>query len=87
MGTKIIFEVSEKDNKTQIHFTHQGLVAACECYDICYNEWSDYINNSLCNLITTGKGVQSKGKLMLEIRMNHIISFYPSGIHPAVHGN
>ncbi len=55
-GTKIIFEISEKHNKTHIRFTHEGLVPAYECYPICRDAWSDYINNSLHKLITTGKG-------------------------------
>jgi len=56
IGTKIEFDISEKENKTQVHFTHQGLVPVYECYHICFDAWSDYINNSLRNLITTGKG-------------------------------
>jgi uncharacterized protein YndB with AHSA1/START domain len=55
-GTKIIFEISEKDNKTQLRFTHAGLVPQYECYDICSNAWTDYLHNSLMKLITTGKG-------------------------------
>jgi hypothetical protein len=55
-GTKIIFEISKKDNKTQIQFSHLGLVPAYECFDICSNAWSQYIQSSLRNLITTGKG-------------------------------
>jgi hypothetical protein len=55
-GTKIIFEISKKDNKTQIRFTHLGLVPEYECYDICYNAWTQYIQKSLSSLITTGKG-------------------------------
>ena len=55
-GTKVSFEITEKDNKTQIRFTHLGLVPAYECFDACSNAWGDYINNSLRNLINTGKG-------------------------------
>jgi predicted phosphohydrolase len=55
-GTEISFEISEKDNKTQIRFTHLGLVPEYECYNICFDAWSNYINNSLRSLITTGKG-------------------------------
>ncbi|MCC9070879.1 SRPBCC domain-containing protein [Flavobacterium sp. F-65] len=56
VGTKVIFEISEKDNKTEIRLTHKGLVPDYECYDICVNGWTNYINSSLYNLITTGKG-------------------------------
>ena len=55
-GTMVIFEISEKDGQTQLHFTHQGLVPQYECYEICHDAWSNYIKNSLRNLITTGKG-------------------------------
>ncbi|MBC8046891.1 MAG: SRPBCC domain-containing protein [Fimbriimonadaceae bacterium] len=56
-GNKIIFEINEKNNKTQLQFTQQGLVPEYECYDICQNAWSNYIHNSLRNLISTGKGL------------------------------
>ena len=36
-GTKMSFEISEKDNKTEIRVTHHGLVPEFECYDICSN--------------------------------------------------
>jgi hypothetical protein len=55
-GTKVIFEISEQDDKTQIRFTHQGLVPPHECYEVCSNAWAGYITGSLYNLITTGKG-------------------------------
>ncbi len=55
-GTKISFEISEKNNKTQIRFTHIGLVPAYECYDICQNAWTNYIQESLRDFIMTGKG-------------------------------
>ena len=45
-GNKIIFEITEKDNKTQIRFTQEGLVPEYECYDICQKAWSNYIHNS-----------------------------------------
>jgi len=55
-GTKISFEISETDNKTQIRFTHLGLVPEYECYTICRDAWTNYVHNSLHSLITTGKG-------------------------------
>jgi len=63
IGTKIIFEISEKDDKTEIRFTHEGLVPEYECFEICRDAWSTYIQNSLRSLIITGKGQpNAKGK-------------------------
>jgi len=55
-GTEINFEISKTGNKTQLRFTHLGLVPEYECFDICSNAWTDYIHNSLHSLITTGTG-------------------------------
>jgi len=55
-GNKIIFDITENDGKTQLQFTQDGLVPAYECYDICQNAWSTYVQKSLYNLIVTGKG-------------------------------
>jgi hypothetical protein len=54
--TTVSFEISKKDDKTQLVFTHKGLVPAHECYEICSNAWGTYIKNSLRSLIETGKG-------------------------------
>jgi hypothetical protein len=54
-GTTISFEISQKDKKTQVRFTHLGL-AKYECFDACSNAWSDYIQGSLLSLINTGTG-------------------------------
>ncbi|MBA3649268.1 MAG: SRPBCC domain-containing protein [Chitinophagales bacterium] len=56
IGTKIIFEITQQDNKTKLHFTHEGLVPEYECYNACVNGWTQYIEHSLPDLITTGKG-------------------------------
>jgi hypothetical protein len=55
-GTTICFEISQNDENTLIHFTHAGLVPAYECFDICRDAWTNYIQNSLRGLIMTGKG-------------------------------
>ncbi len=55
-GTKIIFDIAEKNNQTELRFTHQGLVPEYECFEICRDAWTNYIQNSLHSLITTGKG-------------------------------
>jgi hypothetical protein len=55
-GTTVIFDINEKDGKTEVKMTHVGLVPEYECYDICREGWSNYIQNSLRSLITTGIG-------------------------------
>jgi len=55
-GNKVVFEITQKDNKTQLKFTQEGLVPAYECYNVCHDAWTGYIRNSLYKLITTGKG-------------------------------
>jgi hypothetical protein len=57
IGNTISFEISKQGDKTQLKFTHHGLVPAYECYDICHDAWTTYIQNSLRNLIATGKGM------------------------------
>jgi hypothetical protein len=55
-GTKISFEISVINNKTQLRFTHLGLVPEIQCYQGCSNGWSQLIQQSLFSLITTGSG-------------------------------
>jgi hypothetical protein len=54
-GTDIIFDISEKQGKTEVRFTHVGLVPRYECYGSCSKAWGTLINGNLRKLITTGK--------------------------------
>jgi hypothetical protein len=54
-GSKITFEIAEKGGKTEVRFTHVGLIPGHECYGACSNAWGSYINGSLRSSIT-GKG-------------------------------
>jgi activator of Hsp90 ATPase-like protein len=55
-GTKVHFDISRQGDKTQLRFTHEGLVPEYECYDVCTPAWTNYVQGSLLPLITTGKG-------------------------------
>jgi hypothetical protein len=55
-GTDVTFEVTKKGDKTEVRFTHVGLVPDYECFQQCSNAWGFFVNSSLRSLITTGKG-------------------------------
>jgi len=59
-GTKVIFEVSRKGDKTAVRFTHEGLVPQFECFDKCSAAWGFYINTSLRNLIATARATPTR---------------------------
>ncbi len=59
-GTDIVFEITKKDDKTKLRFTHVGLVPALACYEDCSDAWGYYIKDSLRRLIATGKGQPTK---------------------------
>jgi uncharacterized protein YndB with AHSA1/START domain len=54
-GSDIVFDISEKGSKTEVRFTHAGLVPQFECYGSCSNAWGMLIKGNLRKLITTGK--------------------------------
>ena len=54
-GTDIVFDISTKDGKTEILFTHSGLEPEIECNGSCSNAWGMLINGNLRKLIGTGK--------------------------------
>jgi hypothetical protein len=53
--TEIVFDISERDGKTEVRFTHRGLVPQYECYGSCSNAWGMLINGNLRELILTGE--------------------------------
>ena len=54
--TQVCFELSNRDGKTEVRFTHLGLSPECDCYDACTSGWGFHINESLRELITKGRG-------------------------------
>jgi hypothetical protein len=44
-GTKIRFDLSPDGNRTNITFTHEGLVPEIECYKDCSTGWTGYLDN------------------------------------------
>ncbi|PTE10511.1 SRPBCC family protein [Mesorhizobium helmanticense] len=56
-NTDLIFDIAQKGDKTEIRFTHAGLVPAVECFDICTNAWTGLIADSLKGLIENEQGL------------------------------
>jgi Activator of Hsp90 ATPase homolog 1-like protein len=57
IDTQMHFEITPRDGKTEIRFTHVGLVPAYECFAVCASSWDFYLNTSLRALIRTGRGL------------------------------
>ncbi|MEO6089504.1 MAG: SRPBCC domain-containing protein [Umezawaea sp.] len=55
-GTTVDFDIAEVDGRTELRFTHGGLVPVHECYDVCSTAWGFYVGDSLRELVTTGAG-------------------------------
>ena len=60
VGTKLIFELMPGAKNTKIIFTHEGLVPAYECYNVCHDAWTGYIQGSLKSLITDCRKKKTK---------------------------
>ncbi len=52
---KMIFEITEKSDKTTLTFTHEGLVPEQECYGMCTKAWDMFIKERLFNFITSSQ--------------------------------
>jgi hypothetical protein len=50
-GTEIVFAMARKDGKTEVAFSHVGLVPAFECYGNCSDAWTALIQGNLRKFI------------------------------------
>jgi uncharacterized protein YndB with AHSA1/START domain len=61
-NTKMIFEISAKNDMVVLHFTHDGLVSEKECYGMCEKGWDMIIKDWLLHFITTGMPSEKMAK-------------------------
>lgn len=55
ISTKIVWEISTVNDKTEVHLTHYGLTPQVECYNICESGWQNF-TQSLAAFVITGNG-------------------------------
>ena len=53
-GTTITFDIARDGDKTEVRFTHVGLVPDFECYGDCSSAWGYYVRGPLRKLIAKG---------------------------------
>lgn len=54
IGTDIVFDIVPHGGRTELRFTHVGLVPAYECYQVCADSWTTYIATSLRDFVARG---------------------------------
>jgi hypothetical protein len=54
IGTRIVFDIARRGDKTEVRFTHEGLAPTCECFDAVADAWSSYIKGGLKTRIEQG---------------------------------
>ncbi len=54
-GTHIIFEIADRQGRTEVRFTHRGLHPSCECYGACSDGWERLLTRNLRGFIATGE--------------------------------
>jgi hypothetical protein len=61
LNTKLIWDLSAKNNTTRLTMTHDGLTPGLSCYEDCKKGWTYYVCESLQKLITERKGTPGTG--------------------------
>ena len=57
VNTNIIFNLKDnKDESTELSFTHEGLNESLQCYEICHERWGHFLKKSLKGYVERGKG-------------------------------
>ena len=70
-GTRLVFDISLKGDKTEVRFTHVGLVPQVECFDVCTDAGSGLIQESLKRLIDSGEGLARHRRTVSRLISKH----------------
>jgi activator of Hsp90 ATPase-like protein len=55
-GTRIVFDITPRGERTELRFTHEGIDPDQECFGVCSKAWTFYVTDSLKNLVVRGSG-------------------------------
>jgi hypothetical protein len=83
-NTKMIFEITANGDKSQLHFTHEGLTPDKECYAMCEKGWTMIITDWLFHFITVGSPSDTMTKAA-EIRNQALKD--KAGFHSSITAN
>lgn len=61
LGSHVVWQIAEKDGKSEIRFEHRGLTPELHCYDVCEQGWDRFFVNSLKAYLDTGVGAPHQG--------------------------
>jgi hypothetical protein len=53
-GTDVVFDITQRGDKTEVRLTHVGLDPEIECFDACTKGWEYYAGEQLPKLIKQG---------------------------------
>jgi hypothetical protein len=77
-NTKMIFDITTQDDKTIVHFTHEGLTPEKESYTMCKQGWTIIIKDWLFHFITYNtasadmeKAAEIRDKMLPENAKSH----------------
>jgi len=57
INSNLIFNLKgNKEEGTELSFTHEGLNESLQCYEICHDAWGHFLKKSLKDYVETGKG-------------------------------
>ena len=59
-GTRVVWELGQKNGTTEVRMTHAGLFPDAECYDSCKPGWDFYVTKSLQKLLSEGEGLPDR---------------------------
>jgi hypothetical protein len=59
-GTRVVWELGQKNGTTEVRMAHVGLFPGVECYDACKPGWDFYVTKSLQKLLSEGVGLPDR---------------------------